>query len=87
MQKYAVYVRVSTDRDEQVASVENQIDICRNWLERSGYQWDEESVYKDEGVSGKLLLTGLPFKLYWKSLNRRKSIWLFLNPFLVWLVI
>ena len=32
--KYAVYVRVSTDRDEQVSSVENQIDICRYWLEK-----------------------------------------------------
>ncbi len=51
-EKYACYVRVSTDRDEQVSSVENQIDICRNWLERQGYNWDENSVYKDEGISG-----------------------------------
>jgi DNA invertase Pin-like site-specific DNA recombinase len=51
-EKYACYVRVSTDRDEQVSSVENQIDICRNWLERQGYVWNENSVYKDEGISG-----------------------------------
>ena len=56
LQHYAVYVRVSTDRDEQVSSVENQIGICRNWLERNGYQWDEESVYKDEGISGTLFV-------------------------------
>lgn len=37
VENYAVYVRVSTDKDEQLSSVENQIDICRNWLERSGY--------------------------------------------------
>ena len=41
LQFYGVYVRVSTDRDEQVSSVENQIDICRNWLERNGFKWDE----------------------------------------------
>lgn len=55
-QKYAVYVRVSTDKDEQVSSIENQIDICRNWLERNGYEWDEDCIYKDEGISGTLFL-------------------------------
>ncbi|MFJ1122351.1 recombinase family protein [Bacillus thuringiensis] len=54
MLSYGVYVRVSTDRDEQVSSVENQIDICRNWLERNGFIWDERCVYKDEGISGTL---------------------------------
>ncbi|HDR8522410.1 TPA: recombinase family protein [Bacillus toyonensis] len=56
MESYAVYVRVSTDRDEQVSSVENQIDICRNWLERNAFTWDERCVYKDEGVSGTLFV-------------------------------
>ncbi|MBJ8109998.1 recombinase family protein [Bacillus cereus group sp. N6] len=54
MGAYSVYVRISTDRDEQVSSVENQIDICRNWLERNGFEWDEQCVYKDEGISGTL---------------------------------
>ncbi|SDW23972.1 Site-specific DNA recombinase [Marininema mesophilum] len=54
--KYAVYVRVSTDREEQISSVGNQIDICRNWLERNGYDWDENQVFKDEGISGTLFL-------------------------------
>ncbi|AAS43500.1 recombinase family protein [Bacillus cereus] len=54
MESYAVYVRVSTDRDEQISSVENQIDICRNWLERNGFKWDERCIYKDEGISGTL---------------------------------
>ncbi|SFS98715.1 recombinase family protein [Marininema halotolerans] len=52
--EYAVYVRVSTDKEEQISSVENQIDICRNWLERNGYEWDENQVFKDEGISGTL---------------------------------
>ncbi|MCU4764618.1 recombinase family protein [Bacillus cereus] len=56
MQLYGVYVRVSTDRDEQVSSVENQIDICRNWLERNGFIWDEKRVFKDEGISGTLFV-------------------------------
>lgn len=50
--KYAVYVRVSTDRDEQESSVENQIDICRYWLEKNGYEWNQSSVYFDDGISG-----------------------------------
>ncbi|WP_231559674.1 recombinase family protein [Bacillus sp. UNC322MFChir4.1] len=49
---YAVYVRVSTDKDEQVSSVENQIDICRYWLEKNGYEWDDSAVYFDDGISG-----------------------------------
>jgi site-specific DNA recombinase len=36
--KYAVYVRVSIDKDEQLSSIENQIDICRSWLERNGHE-------------------------------------------------
>ncbi|HDX9630141.1 TPA: recombinase family protein [Bacillus cereus] len=49
---YAVYVRVSSDKDEQVSSVENQIDICRYWLENNGFEWDEHAVYFDDGISG-----------------------------------
>jgi len=51
---YAVYVRVSTEKDSQVSSIDNQIDICRNWIERNGLEWDEDKVYKDEGISGTL---------------------------------
>ncbi|MGK9485084.1 recombinase family protein [Bacillus tropicus] len=50
--RYAVYVRVSTDHDDQVSSVENQIDICRYWIERNGFEWDENAVYFDDGISG-----------------------------------
>ena len=52
LESYAVYARVSTDRDEQVSSVENQIDICRKWLERNGCTGDEKHVVKVEGISG-----------------------------------
>lgn len=54
--KYAVYGRVSTEKDEQLSSIDNQIEICRHWLERNGYEWDENSVYTDEGITGTVLL-------------------------------
>ncbi len=53
---YAVYGRVSTEKDEQLSSIENQIDICRNWLERNGFKWDENQVYVDEGITGTIFL-------------------------------
>lgn len=53
---YAVYGRVSTEKDEQISSIENQIDICRNWLERNGFKWDENNVYVDEGITGTVFL-------------------------------
>ncbi|WP_044640734.1 recombinase family protein [Risungbinella massiliensis] len=54
--RYAIYVRVSTDKDEQISSVENQIDICRNWIERQGLEWNENCIFKDHGISGTLFL-------------------------------
>lgn len=72
LQHYAVYVRVSTDRDEQISSVENQIDICRNWLERNGYRWDEECVYKDEGISGTLFLDRSAIQLILEKSKQKK---------------
>jgi len=53
---YAVYVRVSSDKDEQVSSVENQVDICRNWLERNGFEWDDSSVHFDDAITGTAFL-------------------------------
>lgn len=54
--KYAVYGRVSSDKDEQVSSLENQIEICRYWIERNNLEWDEKRVYLDDGISGTVLL-------------------------------
>ena len=72
MESYAVYVRVSTDRDEQVSSVENQIDICRNWLERNGFNWDEKRVFKDEGVSGTLFVDRPSIQLLLKKAKAKE---------------
>lgn len=72
LQPYAVYVRVSTDRDEQVSSVENQVDICRNWLERNGFIWDESCVYKDEGISGTLFIDRPAIQLILEKAKQKK---------------
>ncbi|ALM27858.1 hypothetical protein AMR71_03775 [Bacillus altitudinis] len=35
---YKVYTRVSTDRDAQISSKKNQIDVCRYWIEQNNYE-------------------------------------------------
>lgn len=70
--KYAVYVRVSTDKDEQISSVENQIDICRNWLERNGFKWDEKCIFKDQGISGTVFLERPAIQLILEKAKRKE---------------
>jgi site-specific DNA recombinase len=70
--KYAVYVRVSTDKDEQISSVENQIDICRNWLERNGFEWDEKCIFKDQGISGTVFLERPAIQLILEKAKRKE---------------
>ena len=83
LNSYAVYVRVSTDRDEQVSSVENQIDICRNWLERNGFKWDEKNVFKDEGISGTLFVDRPAIQLLLRKAKAKEIDMVVLNQFLV----
>lgn len=56
MSNYAVYIRISTDKDEQVSSVENQIDICRNWIEKNGLEWNDDSIHFDDAITGTAFL-------------------------------
>ena len=49
--KVAAYARVSTDRDEQVASYEAQVDYYTNYI-RERKDWEFVDVYSDEGVTG-----------------------------------
>lgn len=70
--KYAVYVRVSTDKDEQVSSIDNQIDICRYWIEKNGYEWDENSIYKDEAVSGTAWLERHALQLILEKVRKKE---------------
>lgn len=70
--RYAVYVRVSTDHDDQVSSVENQIDICRYWIERNGFEWDGNAVYFDDGISGTAWLERHAMQLILERARKRK---------------
>ena len=69
---YMVYVRVSTDKDEQVSSPENQIDICRYWLETNHFEWEEKSVVFDEGISGTVLLDRPAMQLVLEKARKRE---------------
>lgn len=70
--RYGIYVRVSTDKDEQISSVVNQAEICRNWIERNGYEWDENAVYKDEGISGTVFTERPAIQLILQKAKRKE---------------
>ncbi|QDP40787.1 recombinase family protein [Radiobacillus deserti] len=69
---YIVYVRVSTDKDEQKDSIGNQIDICRYWLEENHFEWNESSILKDEGKSGTLFLERTAMQLILQKARNRE---------------
>jgi len=68
---YAVYVRISTDKEEQMTSPENQIEICRNWLEKNNYEWNDGSVLYDE-QSGTVLIDRAAMQLILEKARRRE---------------
>lgn len=72
MSDYGVYVRVSTDKDEQISSIENQIDICRYWLERNDFEWKDENIYKDDGITGTILLARPAIQLLLEKARKKE---------------
>lgn len=48
----AIYLRVSTDHDEQRLSPEHQLATCREYIADIGMDADDELVYNDAGLSG-----------------------------------
>lgn len=54
IEKWAIYARVSTDREEQRTSVPNQVKYCTEWIFRQGGVVFD--TYKDDGISGKSML-------------------------------
>jgi site-specific DNA recombinase len=69
---YIVYVRVSTDKDEQKDSVPNQVEICRYWLEKNGFEWDERSILMDEAKSGTEFLERTAMQLILSKARQRE---------------
>jgi site-specific DNA recombinase len=56
----AVYVRVSTQRQAQAQTIEQQLDSLRKYHEGQGWPWQEENIFRDDGYSGaKLRRPGL----------------------------
>ncbi len=56
----AVYVRVSTQRQAQAQTIEQQLDRLRTYYEAQGWSWQEEHIFRDDGYSGaKLRRPGL----------------------------
>lgn len=51
LQRVAAYCRVSTDKDDQVNSLESQQRYFRDYIERNPF-WSLTEVYVDEGITG-----------------------------------
>ena len=51
IQKVAAYCRVSTDKDDQVNSLESQKKFFRDYIEHNAF-WELTEVYVDEGITG-----------------------------------
>ena len=51
MMKVAAYCRVSTDKEDQVNSYENQQRYFKEYIERKP-DWELFDIYADEGISG-----------------------------------
>ncbi|MFE6376752.1 recombinase family protein [Bacillus subtilis] len=69
---YAVYARVSSEKDEQVTSIANQIDICHHWIEKNNYEWKDEAIQLDDGISGTVLLDRKAMQLILDKAQKRK---------------
>ena len=58
--KIAVYVRVSTQRQAQAQTIEQQLDSLQKYNQTQGWPWQEEHIFRDDGYSGaKLRRPGL----------------------------
>src|SRR5438128_206529 len=53
--KVAMYVRVSTQRQAQTQTIEQQIDLLRQHSQSHGWPWQEEHLFRDDGYSGATL--------------------------------
>jgi len=48
----AVDVRVSTQRQAQAQTIEQQLDSLQKYHEAQGWPWQEENIFRDDGYSG-----------------------------------
>src|SRR5437764_10946675 len=50
--RVAVYVRVSTQRQAQAQTIEQQLDRLHEYSRSQGWSWDDASMFRDDGYSG-----------------------------------
>ncbi|HET7641651.1 MAG TPA: recombinase family protein, partial [Ktedonobacteraceae bacterium] len=50
--RVAVYVRVSTQRQAQAQTIEQQLDRLHEYSQSQGWPWKEEFIFRDDGYSG-----------------------------------
>jgi site-specific DNA recombinase len=48
----ALYVRVSTQRQAQTQTIEQQLHLLREYMLKQGWEWKEEHIFRDDGYSG-----------------------------------
>ena len=52
MKTTAIYVRVSTDRQTQAQTIEQQLERLKAHLETEGETLSSENIFRDDGYSG-----------------------------------
>src|SRR5260370_9107888 len=50
--KVAMYVRVSTQRQAQTQTIEQQLDLLRAHSQTHGWPWQDDHIFRDDGYSG-----------------------------------
>ncbi len=50
--RVAIYVRVSTQRQAQTQTIEQQLVQLREYCQTHGWSWYEEHIFRDDGYSG-----------------------------------
>src|SRR5260370_27803357 len=50
--KIAMYVRVSTQREAQAQTIEQQLQLLREHSQKHGWPWRDEHIFRDDGYSG-----------------------------------
>lgn len=50
--KLAIYVRGSTQRQAQLQTIEQQLDLLQAHCQRQGWPWQQEHIFRDDGSSG-----------------------------------
>ena len=50
--KIAIYVRVSTQRQAQTQTIEQQLQLLREHSQAHNWPWSDEHIFRDDGYSG-----------------------------------